>query len=231
MRLEPMRAWEGRDFLPEASADAVLQTYGVVGGMPAYLRLFRRREFWDVLRTQAFSPTGFLYDEPRFLLRKMILSKTKEERDKALRKLFRFVKSDVKATLAVMDGLPHRTFLLERNGGSGSEIQWLINGLQFDPVASLADVRQGSGEVWTIANGGGGWVHPLHIHMEEHRVLSRTGGLHPDDNSKEDVVALGPGESVTVYRKFRTFLGPYVCHCHNLAHEDHAMMFGWSIVP
>jgi len=131
----------------------------------------------------------------------------------------------------VMDGLPHRTFLLERNGGSGSEIQWLINGLQFDPVASLADVRQGSGEVWTIANGGGGWVHPLHIHMEEHRVLSRSGGLHPDDSSKEDVVALGPGESVTVYRRFRTFLGPYVCHCHNLAHEDHAMMFGWSIVP
>ncbi len=52
-----------------------------------------------------------------------------------------------------------------------------------------------------------------------------------DDNSKEDVVALKPGESVDVYRQFRDFLGKYVCHCHNLAHEDHAMMFGWEIVP
>jgi hypothetical protein len=39
--------------------------------------------------------------------------------------------------------------------------------------------------------------------------------LHPDDRSKEDVVALEPGESVEIYRKFRTFLGPYFCHCHN----------------
>jgi hypothetical protein len=52
-----------------------------------------------------------------------------------------------------------------------------------------------------------------------------------DDNSKEDVVALGPSETVVFYRRFRTFTGKYVAHCHNLAHEDHAMMFGWEIVP
>ena len=34
-----------------------------------------------------------------------------------------------------------------------------------------------------------------------------------------------PGETCCV-----TFLGNYVAHCHNLAHEDHNMMFGWSIV-
>ena len=34
-----------------------------------------------------------------------------------------------------------------------------------------------------------------------------------------------------IYRGFRDFVGPYVAHCHNLAHEDHAMMFGWSITP
>jgi FtsP/CotA-like multicopper oxidase with cupredoxin domain len=133
---------------------------------------------------------------------------------------------------AVLDGLTHRTFTLERSGGGGgSEIEWNINGFPFDPTVSLADVHQGKPEVWTMQNGGGGWVHPLHIHMEEHRVLSRTGVPQPDDNSKEDVVALQPSESVTFYRNFRTFLGPYVCHCHNLAHEDHAMMFGWTIVP
>ena len=48
---------------------------------------------------------------------------------------------------------------------------------------------------------------------------------------KDDVVAMDPAESVMFYRNFRTFTGKYVAHCHNLAHEDHAMMFGWEIIP
>jgi FtsP/CotA-like multicopper oxidase with cupredoxin domain len=52
---------------------------------------------------------------------------------------------------------------------------------------------------------------------------------HPDDGSREDLVALDPSESVIIYRQFRDFTGNYVAHCHNLAHEDHAMMFGWRI--
>jgi len=52
-------------------------------------------------------------DEPLFLLRKMILSKTIEERQASLKKLFRFVKSDIKATLAAMDGLPVTIRLLD----------------------------------------------------------------------------------------------------------------------
>jgi FtsP/CotA-like multicopper oxidase with cupredoxin domain len=148
---------------------------------------------------------------------------------------------------AVLAGLTHRTFTLQRSGGGGlgsggsSEAEWLINGLPFDPLNSMSGLppgsteppnpRQNRPEVWTLTNGGGGWVHPLHIHMEEHQILSRSGGMNVGDVSKEDVVALGPNESVTFYRNFRTFLGPYVCHCHNLAHEDHAMMFGWQIDP
>jgi pyruvate,orthophosphate dikinase len=45
-------------------------------------------------------------DEPLFLLRKMILSKTAEERQKALDELFPFVKKDLKGTIAAMDGFP-----------------------------------------------------------------------------------------------------------------------------
>jgi FtsP/CotA-like multicopper oxidase with cupredoxin domain len=72
--------------------------------------------------------------------------------------------------------------------------------------------------------------------MEEHRTMLRDGKLvpnpgHPDDYSREDVIALDPGESVIIARQFRDFVGPYVAHCHNLAHEDHAMMFGWEIIP
>ena len=43
-------------------------------------------------------------DEPLFLLRKMILSKTEEERKKALEGLFPYVKKDIKGTLEAMDG-------------------------------------------------------------------------------------------------------------------------------
>ena len=146
-------------------------------------------------------------------------------------------------------GFPTRDFELQRSGKFGGETEWLINGEQFDDLAPLAFPIMGAGEVWTIRNGGGGWVHPMHLHQEEHRVISRNGVLtptnpknpylynrtygghdHPDDIGKEDVVGLDPGEEVVVWRKFRDFRGPYVAHCHNLAHEDHAMMFGWDIV-
>jgi len=140
-------------------------------------------------------------------------------------------------------GVPTKTFVLKRGGGGSVDQQWAIEdglgrGGYFDPLNPLARVKKGVPELWTIQNGGGGWTHPMHLHMEEHHVISRNGipsglngsdPLHVDDNSKEDVIALEPGESVVIYRNFRSFTGQYVAHCHNLAHEDHAMMFGWNI--
>jgi FtsP/CotA-like multicopper oxidase with cupredoxin domain len=128
------------------------------------------------------------------------------------------------------------------------EFEWQINGEKFDPlnvVHSLQNPngntpqalqKKGSFALWEIQNGGGGWVHPFHLHMEEHRTVMRNGvdvthgdPNHPEDVGREDLAALDPGEHVVLYRGFRDFVGPYVAHCHNLAHEDHAMMFGWSI--
>jgi FtsP/CotA-like multicopper oxidase with cupredoxin domain len=142
-----------------------------------------------------------------------------------------------------------KIFEVER-GSAGGEIEWLINGVPFDPttvatslknpakLTPLAKQAKNSFSLWEIRNGGGGWVHPFHLHMEEHRTVMRnnrdvTGGdpSHPDDVGREDLAALDPGESVILYRGFRDFVGPYVAHCHNLAHEDHAMMFGWEITP
>ena len=128
------------------------------------------------------------------------------------------------------------TFTLQRGSFSGDpEVEWLNNGRPFDVNVPLIAQKKGSGAVWQIQNGGGGWVHPMHLHMEEHRVLLRNGkppdAGHPDDTGKEDVIALDPSEKVHIYRRFRTFTGKYVAHCHNLAHEDHNMMFGWEIVP
>lgn len=45
-------------------------------------------------------------EQPLFLLRKMIISQTVEERRAALNELFPFVKSDLKGTLEAMDGYP-----------------------------------------------------------------------------------------------------------------------------
>jgi pyruvate,orthophosphate dikinase len=52
-------------------------------------------------------------DQPLFLLRKMILSKTVAERVAALNELFPFVKNSVKATMEAMDGLPVTIRLLD----------------------------------------------------------------------------------------------------------------------
>jgi FtsP/CotA-like multicopper oxidase with cupredoxin domain len=121
-------------------------------------------------------------------------------------------------------------FTLQRAGTSGGETEWLINGLQFDPTAPLWAPKLNTFETWGINNGGGGWTHPMHVHMEEHQVTYRSTGQNPEDPfGKFDLVMLAPSEQTKIYRGFRTFLGNYVAHCHNLAHEDHNMMFGWSL--
>ena len=144
--------------------------------------------------------------------------------------------------------LANRLIFEVERGSAGGETEWLINGKPFTPntvatslknqagLTPLASQKKNSFNLWEIRNGGGGWVHPFHLHMEEHRTVMRNGKdvtkgdpSHPDDVSREDLVALDPGESTIIYRGFRDFVGPYVAHCHNLAHEDHAMMFGWEI--
>jgi pyruvate,orthophosphate dikinase len=52
-------------------------------------------------------------EQPLFLLRKMILSANVDERRNALNELFAFVKKDMKATMAAMDGLPVTFRLLD----------------------------------------------------------------------------------------------------------------------
>jgi len=52
-------------------------------------------------------------DKPLFLLRKMIMSKTLDERKAALAELFPFVKNDIKATMEAMDGFPVTVRLLD----------------------------------------------------------------------------------------------------------------------
>jgi FtsP/CotA-like multicopper oxidase with cupredoxin domain len=73
----------------------------------------------------------------------------------------------------------------------------------------------------------------VHNHCEEPRVLSYNkksvaGTIY---QGRKDAFPLYPGDEMSVYIKFRDWVGRYVMHCHNLTHEDHAMMFRWDIVP
>jgi len=34
---------------------------------------------------------------------------------------------------------------------------------------------------------------------------------------------------VNVFIRFRDFTGHHLMHCHNLSHEDHAMMVRWDV--
>jgi FtsP/CotA-like multicopper oxidase with cupredoxin domain len=125
-----------------------------------------------------------------------------------------------------------RTWRFERGNGA-----WQVNGKFFDPDVISANPAQEAEEVWVIQNPGGGWRHPIHIHFEEHRVLSRDGvPTKPNtqvngtiDYSRRDVVPLNENNEVRIFFRFRDMQGRYVMHCHNVVHEDHAMMIRWDL--
>lgn len=121
-----------------------------------------------------------------------------------------------------------RTRSWEFNRGNGA---WTVNGKVFNDNEVRAAVACNSSEIWILKNGGGGWSHPIHIHMTEHVVLSRNGRTPPPwELGMKDVTVLGPGEEAQICLKFPDFTGRYVMHCHNVVHEDHAMMIRFDVV-
>jgi FtsP/CotA-like multicopper oxidase with cupredoxin domain len=128
----------------------------------------------------------------------------------------------------------NRTFGFTTNNGA-----WTVNGQFFDPNTITIFPKQNLAEKWTITSGGG-WAHPVHIHFEEGQVLSRDGNttLNADDIGRKDVYRIGEAANGTVgsgtldaFYQWRDFLGDYPIHCHNVVHEDHAMMTRFQIVP
>jgi FtsP/CotA-like multicopper oxidase with cupredoxin domain len=107
---------------------------------------------------------------------------------------------------------------------------WTVNGKIFDVETPAAIVKRGTAEIWVL-KGKGSWHHPVHIHMEEGRILSRNGRPPPPHEAgRKDIFVLQPGEEVRVFIRFREFVGKYMMHCHNLTHEDHAMMVRFDVV-
>jgi FtsP/CotA-like multicopper oxidase with cupredoxin domain len=140
---------------------------------------------------------------------------------------------DFAALQAKAAKLPSRTWRFERGAGG-----WMVNGKFFDENVVNAAIPMGSEEVWVIQNPGGSWRHPVHIHYEEHRMLTRNGvPVKPNtqlngaiDYARRDVVNLQTNDETRLFMRFRDMRGRYVMHCHNVVHEDHAMMIRWDMV-
>jgi FtsP/CotA-like multicopper oxidase with cupredoxin domain len=123
-----------------------------------------------------------------------------------------------------------RTFEFDRRHGA-----WTINGqLAGDFDHPIASPRRGQPEIWRLVNKSGGWWHPIHVHSELFHVLRRNGLLPPlserDGMARRDTILLKSNETVDVFLEFRDFLGPFSLHCHNMEHEDMAMMARFDVV-
>lgn len=147
-----------------------------------------------------------------------------------------------------------REFIFERGKGA-----WQINGRFYDPtIANAGPVLDGA-EEWVLRNGGGGWWHPIHIHLESHQLVSYEKDFLADANvdrrdppaaatlnnltditsaigqieveGLHDTTALGPNTVARIRMRHRTWNGPFVFHCHNVEHEDMRMMFNMEPVP
>lgn len=94
----------------------------------------------------------------------------------------------------------------------------------------LADPALKSVEIWELQNTSGGWHHPMHIHLVDFQILSRNGKPpFPYEKGPKDVVYVGENETVRLLVHFGPHRGRYMLHCHNLPHEDHAMMLQFRV--
>lgn len=104
---------------------------------------------------------------------------------------------------------------------------WTINDQAFDPTNSLADPELGSVELWRFTSD---FHHPVHLHAAHFQVLSRSGDTpDPQDVGWKDTVDVRPMETVEVLVRFDGYRGRYLIHCHNLEHEDMAMMANFTV--
>ena len=129
-----------------------------------------------------------------------------------------------------------RTLKFSRRNG-----QWTINDKIFNCDTPAFRVKRNTVEKWVLQNDSRDWQHPIHIHFEEFQILNINGdssrwsssgsGSAPTgvDVARKDVVRLKEGDQITLFFRFRDFVGRYPLHCHNVVHEDHAMMLRWDI--
>jgi FtsP/CotA-like multicopper oxidase with cupredoxin domain len=108
-----------------------------------------------------------------------------------------------------------------------------VNDQTWDGGRVRANPGLGDVEVWEFENKSGGWFHPMHVHLVDFKVLSRTDGekpgVRPYERGPKDTVYVGENETVRVIMRFGPREGRYMIHCHNVTHEDHDMMVAYEV--
>ena len=151
------------------------------------------------------------------------VARTEHDDSRVPSRLSRFVRLDpaqakVTRTLKFESGRTH--------GHAG----WTINGQAFDPSKVYARPRLGSTEIWRLTSD---TAHPIHLHLAHFQVLSvddRKLDASDANSGWKDTLDLAAFQTAEIIVRFDGFRGRYVFHCHNLEHEDMAMMGNFEVV-
>lgn len=133
--------------------------------------------------------------------------------------------SDIE-TLTEESAVTTRTFHFQ-TGDVNHTRGWLVDGQPFSPGTIAASPTLGTVEVWRLI---ADFHHPVHLHLSQFQVLSRgLDGPGPFDAGWKDTIDLRPSEEAAIAIRFDGYPGKYVFHCHNLEHEDMAMMANFTV--
>ena len=81
------------------------------------------------------------------------------------------------------------------------------------------------------------------VYRDLARPIDRTAGATADfvcksepirvfmGGNRRDITTLLPNDEIQIFMRWKDFEGHYVMHCHNVVHEDHAMMGLWNVQP
>ena len=146
-------------------------------------------------------------------------------------------RSRIPEFLAPFEELPQaesvttREFNLNRLALDGV-LTWVINGQAYNAAnPPLANPKLNTIEKWRFTNPTT-HPHPMHLHLVQFQIIDINGA--PQDPAKfgwKDTFVVPPSGEVTIVAKFSDYTGRYVFHCHNLEHEDYAMMGEFEVVP
>ncbi|WP_013334370.1 multicopper oxidase family protein [Gloeothece verrucosa] len=104
-----------------------------------------------------------------------------------------------------------------------------INGKRWDTQRVDADPGLGDIEIWSLVNKTA-LIHPIHIHLLDFQMLSRNGQPPlPYEQNWKDIFLLGPYDEIEIIGQLGPNRGKYMMHCHNLLHEDCAMMTQFEV--
>lgn len=119
-----------------------------------------------------------------------------------------------------------RTFEWNRQGGA-----WAVNGELFDENRIDARPVEDEFEIWDL-KAGGGWEHPVHVHLTNFFIIRRDGSVPPLERGWKDTVVVGGKRGdASILVRFQGYTGKYVFHCHTIEHEDARMMTNLEVLP